>query len=125
MSKPGCRSDVLSNRSAAQLKRIPGSVRKLEGYSSRTSSSNEEDDDVFDEPLGNEGFRLIDISILASIMKTLLCPACNKGHIKLSKDSSQKRYLQTLSTFSVIRINVHFQKAFIHQRNVKEQKYMK
>ena len=58
---------------------MPASKRKLD-----CDLSSEDEEDCTD------GFRLIDISILMSILNTFLCPKCKSGHIVMKEDITAK-----------------------------------
>ena len=56
---------------AASFKNLPASVRKMRAESSDSSKESNED-----ELEHVNGFRLIDIAILAAVFESLLCPLC-------------------------------------------------
>lgn len=64
------------------FKSLPASVRKLKGQSS-DSSEDYSSKDEFEATL--EGFRVVDISVLASVLECLWCPFCKQGHVVLEK----------------------------------------
>ena len=76
---------------AASFKNLPASVRKMKAESSDSSKESNEDEleDV-------NGFRLIDIAILAAVFESLLFPACKQGHVVFDEDKESKMGLASL-----------------------------
>ena len=71
--------------SGAKMKSYPASVKKLDKLSDRTESSSSEDD-----LRAPEGFRLVDISVFASIFQLFRYPVCWYGNIDFEEDDSAK-----------------------------------
>ena len=58
-------------------------------------------DDSSDESNGMEyadlqGFRIVDISVLSSVLASLRCPSCTKGNVCLEEDEESKMGLTSL-----------------------------
>ena len=74
--------DHVDAEEASNFKSLPASVRKL-----KTQSCDSFEDCPREEEFeGLECFRLIAISVLASIFQLLRCPLCKHGHIVLEED---------------------------------------
>ena len=61
-------------------------VKKLRKQSDSSDSGTED----FSDSTGPEGFRFVDISILASVFQSFWCPACRYGHVVLEEDKEKK-----------------------------------
>ena len=66
----------MSNESIEQNVNVSASERKLDFECTGDESESPED---------NEGFRFIDVEILAEIMHTFWCPDCRCGHVILKE----------------------------------------
>ena len=60
------------------FKSLPASVRKLKGQSSDSSEDYSSKDEI---EAALEGFRVVHISVLASVLECLWCPFCKQGHV--------------------------------------------
>lgn len=85
----------METEEAASFKSSPASVRKIKAASS--DSSREESSE--DELKHVNGFRFIDIAILAAVFESLLCPLCKQGHIVFDEDKESKMGLASLLIF--------------------------
>ena len=70
---------------AASFKCLPASVRKMD-----TKSSNSCEESTEEESERNDGFRIIDISILASVFECLRCPECQQSSVVFEEDPDSK-----------------------------------
>ena len=83
---------------------------KIENFKSLSASERKLDtksDDSSDESNGMEyadlqGFRIVDISVLSSVLASLRCPSCTKGNVCLEEDKSQKWASRRFSFLSVL-----------------------
>ena len=71
---------------AASFKSLQASVRQMKAESS-VSSREESNEDELEHV---NGFRFIDIAILAAVFESLLCPFCEQGHIVFDEDKESK-----------------------------------
>ena len=83
---------------------VPASLRKLD----LPSSSEDEND----SPEGNEGFRLIDLAILAEIMGTFWCPDCRCGHVVMKENLESKKGFASQLTLECSARNCHYSRSF-------------
>ena len=92
---------------AASFKNLPASVRKMKAESSDSSKESNEDEleDV-------NGFRLIDIAILAAVFESLLCPSCKQGHVVFEEDKESKMGLASLLILKCTTRKCSFYKSF-------------
>ena len=70
---------------AASFKCLPASVRKMDTKSSDSCKESTEE-----ESERNDGFRIIDIGILASKFECLRCPECQQGSVVFEEDLDSK-----------------------------------
>ena len=70
---------------AASLKCLPASVRKMD-----TKSSDSCEESTEEELERNAGFRIIDISILASMFECLRCLECQQSNVVYEEDPDSK-----------------------------------
>ena len=75
-------------------KHLPASVRKLKEQDSDSSQNCTSEEEI--DSGGPEGFRFIDISVLASVFETLRCPLCKQGRAVLEEDDKAKMGLASL-----------------------------
>ncbi|CAB4024277.1 Hypothetical predicted protein [Paramuricea clavata] len=66
-----------------ETKDVPASARKLDLESSS--------EDEIELPESTEGFRFVDIAILAEIMETFWCPECRSGNIIMKEKLEGKK----------------------------------
>ena len=93
----------------SKFKSLPASVRKLKAQSSTSEdSSSEEETDLG----GLEGFRFIDLSVLASVFESLRCPLCKQGHAVLEEDEKAKMGLASLLILKCTSSKCKFKKSF-------------
>ena len=64
----------------------------------------------------NDGFRLVDISILASMINMLLCPICSKSKVWLKEDEKAKMVLQHSLHYFAQTMNAYLRKTSILQK---------
>ena len=82
---------LMPESDVAKVKTLPASVRKFDNDSSDSSVSSSEDDS--ETP---EGFRIIDIAVLASVFGSLWCPVCKYARIVCDEDKESKKGFATL-----------------------------
>ena len=76
---------------AKTFQSLPASVRKMKAESSDLCEQSGE------EELENvNGFRFMDIAILAAVIESLRCPLCKQGHIVFEEDQKSKMGLASL-----------------------------
>ena len=92
---------------AASFKNLPASVRKMKAESS--DSSKESNDDELEHV---NGFRFIDIAILAAVFESLLCPSCKQGHVVFDEDKESKMGLASLLILKCTTRKCSFYKSF-------------
>ena len=92
---------------AIEMKSFPASVRKLDEPSGESNSSSSKDDSN-----GPEGFRFVDISVLASVFQLFRCPVCKYGHIELEEDGSAKMGFASLLVLKCKNRNCKFSERF-------------
>ena len=89
------------------MKSFPASVRKLDEPSGESNSSSSKEDSN-----GPEGFRFVDISVLASVFQLFRCPVCKYGHIELEEDGSAKMGFASLLMLKCKNRNCKFSEKF-------------
>ena len=82
----GDKDDVGRGVKHESVKSLPASVRKLKPQL----------DDSSEESTENEGFRLVNISVLAMVFEYLPCPSCKRGVLSLEEDEASKMGLASL-----------------------------
>ena len=82
-------NNIFSDR--AEVRLLPASIRKLDEDS---GDSQESSNDW--EPEEPEGFRFIDIAVLAEVFCSLWCPLCRYGRIVFEEDQNSKKGFATL-----------------------------
>ena len=90
--------DLVESKEAAEpddFKSLPASVHKLKGQFSDSSEACSSEE--FEAAL--EGFRLVNISVLASVFECLRCPLCKQGHVVLEDDVEAKMGLASPLSF--------------------------
>ena len=87
----------------------PASARKL----GNCSSSDEEP--YLQE---NDGFRFVDLSVLAEVFKTLWCPQCKVGHVIMKEDIDAKMGLASRLTLQCSAINCSYCHTFFTSSRV-------
>ena len=97
------------------FKSLPASVRKLKEQSS-DSSEDYSSKDEFEAAL--EGFRFVDISVLASVLECLRCPLCKQGHVVLEENAEDKMGLASLLTLKCTSAKCKFYKFFYTSNRV-------
>ena len=89
------------------LKSLPASVRKMKAELSDSSEESSE------EELKNlNGFRLMDIAILAAVIESLRCSLCKQGHIVFEEDEKSKMGLASLFILKCTTRKCSFYKSF-------------
>lgn len=97
------------------FKLLPASVRKLKRQASDSPddfTSEEEDCEKL------EGFRVMDIAIIASIFECVSCPLCKQGHVVLEEEIQGKMGLASLLHLKCSSIKCTFFKAFYTSNKV-------
>ena len=73
------------------FKSLPASVRKLKPPSDDSSEkSSENEGEIL------QGFRIVDISVLATVFESLPCPSCKRVALSLEEDEDSKMGLASL-----------------------------
>lgn len=75
----------------AEVRSLPASIRKLDEDSGDSQESSNEW-----EPEEPEGFRFIDIAVLAEFFRSLWCPLCRYGRIVFEEGQNSKKGFATL-----------------------------
>lgn len=83
---------------------MPASLRKLDLRGSSEDESN--------SPEVNEGFRLIDLAILAEIMRTFWCPDCRCGHVVMKENLESKKGFASQLTLELSARSCHYSRTF-------------
>ena len=100
-------AEHVESEKAETFKSLPASVRKMKAESS----------DLFEESSEEElenanGFRLVDIAILAAVIELLRCPSCKQGHIVFEEDQKAKMGLASLFILKCTTRKCSYNKSF-------------
>lgn len=100
-------AEHVETEKAKTFQSLPASVRKMKAESSDSSEQSSE------EELENvNGFRLMDIAILAAVIESLRCPLCKQGHIVFEEDQKSKMGLASLIILKCTTRKCSFCKSF-------------
>ena len=105
-----CNEDHVEASEHKNVKPLPASVRKLKEQYSDSSEDCTSEEEI--DSGGLEGFRFIDISVLASVFETLRCPSCKQGHAVLEEDERAKMGLASLLILKCTSSKCKFEKSF-------------
>ena len=92
---------------------MAASVRKL--FRQNSDSSEDYTSEEENDSGGLEGFRFIDISVLASVFESLCCPLCKQGHAVVEDDEKAKIGLALILILSAHPSSVNLRSYFIHR----------
>ena len=90
-SSSGDEEHAVGSEKSQKFKSMPASVRKMDVESD--DSSNESSEYESSNP---EGFRFVDMCVLASVFQVLLWPSCKRGTLSLEEDEESKMGLASL-----------------------------
>ena len=108
--REGSNSDAehVESDKTKSFKCLPASIRKMKAESNDSSQPESSDED----PEGVNGFRLIDIAILATVFESLRCPLCKQKHVVLVEDEQSKMGLASLLILKCTTRKCSFYKPF-------------
>ena len=102
-------------RNSDRTKSMPATLRKLDD---KSSDSGDPENDEEEKMASIEGFRLIDISVLASVFESFWCPMCKYGHVTFEEDCSAKMGFATLFVLKCTSKKCKYSKRFFSSAKI-------
>lgn len=101
-------------RNSDRTKSMPATLRKLDD---KSSNSGDPENNEEEKMASIEGFRLIDISVLASVFESFWCPMCKYGHVTF-EDCSAKMGFATLFVLKCTSKKCKYSKRFFSSAKI-------